>query len=147
MSRALAILGAALLASSLAAQAEIYRCTSPSGAVTYQQSPCALREEAKRLDIPENFPEIDADRRARLLAQEAALDRRLEARRERENREALARAAAEPPAPPEPQAAPEPQIAWMLPPVFPAHRHAFGSRTHRPHFHAPHPRGMGGGRY
>jgi hypothetical protein len=146
MSRALPLLGAALLASALAAHAQIYRCTSPAGAVTYQQSPCALREDAKRLDIPESFPAVDADRRARLLAREAQLDRRLEAQRERESREAMARAAAEPPAPPAREAAPEPQIAWMLPPALPAHR-GFGMRLHRPHSHAPRPGGMRGGRY
>jgi hypothetical protein len=146
MPRALPLLGAALLASAFAAHAEIYRCTSPAGQVTYQQSPCASREDAKRLDIPETYPEIATDRRARLLAQEAELDRRLEAQRERESREAMARAAAEPPAPAAREAAPEPQIAWMLPPVFPVH-HGFGMRLHRPHFHGPRSGGMRGGRY
>jgi hypothetical protein len=81
MHRALPFLGAALLGCALAAHAGIFRCTSPAGAVTYQQSPCASREEARRLDIPESFPAVDTTAREQLLAQAAAIDCRLEARR------------------------------------------------------------------
>ena len=126
---------AALLAGAFAAcaQAAIFRCTALSGAVTYQQSPCASQEDAQRLDIPDRYPAVDTAQRERLLERAAQLDRRLEARRERESREALARAAQAPAPSPKPQAAPEPQIAWMLPPAFPAHRHSFGHRRPAPH--------------
>ncbi|HSN21033.1 MAG TPA: DUF4124 domain-containing protein [Usitatibacter sp.] len=132
MSRAVLAICAPLLAAAFAssAHAEIFRCTSPAGGVTYQQSPCSAREAAKRLDIPDAFPAVDTGERERLLAREAALDRRLEAQRERESREAMARAAQAPAAPP--QAAPEPAIAWMLAPPFIAQRHSFGHRFPAP---------------
>ncbi len=114
------------------ARADIYRCTDASGAVTYQQSACDA-PDAKRLDIAESYPPVASGERERLLAREAALDRRLEARRERESREALARAALQAAVAPVPEAAaPEPGIGWVLTPAFPAHRHFLGHRGHGP---------------
>jgi len=124
------MLACALLAAP--ARADIYRCTDGSGAVTYQQSVCDS-PDAKRLDIAESYPPVASGERERLLAREAALDRRLEARREREAREALARAALQAAAAPAPEiAAPEPSIGWLLTPAFPMHRHFQRHRGHAP---------------
>jgi Skp family chaperone for outer membrane proteins len=121
------ILSAALVlgAAALPARAAIFRCTAPSGEVTYQQAPCAQTEDARLLDVPESYPAANPSERERLFAREAALDRRLEAQRERESREATARAAAEAAAAPPPAPQAEPQIAWILPPFLARHRHAF----------------------
>jgi hypothetical protein len=122
---AFAISTALLLgAAALPAHAAIYRCTSPSGEVSYQQTACAGHDEARVVEVPESYPAADSTERERLFAREAALDRRLEAERERESREAMARAAAEAaaapaPAPPEAQ----PQIGWIVPPFFARHPH------------------------
>jgi hypothetical protein len=106
-------LAAALLAAALVpaiAQAGIFRCTQPGAAPTYQELPCPPASSGEATDIPTVYPEADRANRDRLLEREADLDRRLEARRERESRESIAatqaraleaqaRAAAEP-APP-----------------------------------------------
>lgn len=103
------------------AAAEIYRCTAKGGTVTYQQFPCSASEGVTVLDLPASFPPVDGEARQRLFEREAALDRRLEAQRERDTREAVARAM-QPPAPqiivPE-----EPQFIWALP-RFPFHHRA-----------------------
>jgi len=127
---AFAISTALLLgAAALPAHAAIYRCTSPSGEVSYQQTACAGHDEARVVDVPESYPAADSAERERLFAREAALDRRLEAERERESREAMARAAAAAvaPAPAPPEA--EPQIGWIVPPFFARHRHGFPRHT------------------
>jgi hypothetical protein len=74
------------------APAQVIRCESADGAVTYQQEPCRGSERESRPAIPTTFPPVNDAERDRLLAREAALDRRLEARRDRESREAIARA-------------------------------------------------------
>ena len=86
--------GLAALAAVLAlpAGAEIFRCTSPAGAVSYQQAACPDSNASRVVDVPSSYPGIDPSQRRQLFAREAALDRRLEARRERESREAIARA-------------------------------------------------------
>jgi len=105
----------------LPAPAAILRCTSARGAVTYQESPCPPSEAARVVHVPASFPAIDPRERERLFEREAALDRRLEARRERESREAIARAAQEAAAP---KAQPEPpaQVIWIGPPILRGHR-------------------------
>jgi hypothetical protein len=88
-----AILGVGLLllaAHAAAASAEIFRCTAPDGAVTYQQIPCPSASSERPVDVPASYPGFDPAERERLFDREAALDRRLEARRERESREAIA---------------------------------------------------------
>jgi hypothetical protein len=88
-----AALGAALLllaAHAAAASAEIFRCTAPDGAVTYQQIPCPSASSERSVDVATSYPGIDSAERERLFEREAALDRRLEARRERESRESIA---------------------------------------------------------
>jgi hypothetical protein len=114
----------ALLAScALPAAAEIYRCTTKGGTVTYQQFPCAASDGVTVLELPASFPPVDAEARQRLFEREAALDRRLEAQRERDTREAVARAMQPPP----PQIIPEePQLIWALP------RFPFHHRGHNP---------------
>jgi hypothetical protein len=75
------------------------------------------------LDLPASFPPVDGEARQRLFEREAALDRRLEAQRERDTREAVARAMQPPP----PQIIPEePQLIWALP------RFPFHHRGHTP---------------
>jgi hypothetical protein len=72
--------------------AEIFRCVAPSGGVTYQEIPCIGSHAESRTAIPSEFPPVNEAERNRLFAREAALDSRLEARRERDTRELLARA-------------------------------------------------------
>jgi Domain of unknown function (DUF4124) len=73
-----------------AAAAAIFRCTEPGGSVTYQESPCPDSSAGRTLDVPAEYPAIDPRQRDSLLTREAALDQRLEARRERESRETIA---------------------------------------------------------
>jgi Domain of unknown function (DUF4124) len=85
------ILATGLLAlAPLAVQAAVFRCTAPDGAVTYQEIPCPESSGARALDVPAEYPPIDAQQRQDLLQREAALYQRLEARRERESRETIA---------------------------------------------------------
>jgi len=74
------------------ATAEIFRCSASDGHVTYQEIPCPASSREKLAAIPTDFPAPNTVERDRLLAREAALDRRLEARRDRETQEAIARA-------------------------------------------------------
>ena len=76
------------------AAAEIVRCAGVDGRVTYQQIPCESGSEA-RVGIPNNYPAPNSAERDRLLAREAALDRRLEAERERWQQDAALRSARE----------------------------------------------------
>ena len=71
------------------AAADIYRCASPRGAVSYQELPC--HGEGGKTDLPTNFPEVNLAARETLLQREAALERRLEAERERLSREEMTR--------------------------------------------------------
>ena len=63
---------------------EIVRCKAPGGAVTYQPGPCAGTEQESRPRIATSFPEPNRAESQRIFEREAALDRRLEARRDRE---------------------------------------------------------------
>lgn len=95
--------------------AQIFRCTAAGGEVTYQESPCGSSEVARVMDLPASYPEVDASVRMQLLERAAEVDRRLEARRERESRESIAamqaRAGAETAAAP-PSAEPVYLYAW-----------------------------------
>jgi uncharacterized protein DUF4124 len=71
----------------------IYRCSDAQG-VGYQQLPCAPGAVGDALAIAESYPQPDTAARERLLQREAALDRRLEAQRERLSREEATRIAA-----------------------------------------------------
>src|SRR5262249_40945403 len=80
----------ALLAASFAtanAAAGIVRCAAPDGSITYQEIPCSDSHAESRPAIPTEFPPPNIAERDRLFAREAALDRRLEARRDREVQE------------------------------------------------------------
>ena len=76
------------LAATLAAQGVgadgIVRCKDPRGAITYQPAPCPDRTEESRPRIAAAYPEPNKAESQRIFEREAALDRRLEARRDRE---------------------------------------------------------------
>ena len=108
--------GVVLLLGAGAASAAVYRCTDPDGRVTYQDSECSAAARAQATDIPTDFPPPNEAERARILKQEAELEQRLEARREREAREAALRMAS---APPPPAAAPEPRYTEAYPLYLP----------------------------
>jgi hypothetical protein len=126
-------LACGLAAAAAVAHAEVFRCTSAAGAVTYQEVPCAAGQAVRIVDLPERYPAANLAERERLFQREAALDRRLEAERERRNREAIARTSQ--PAPAEAQA-PDPQVVLFVPRL----RHARASRIH-PRLHPPFFRG------
>jgi xanthine dehydrogenase iron-sulfur cluster and FAD-binding subunit A len=90
MTARLAILLACCAFAPLAGAAEIVRCAG-AGGVTYQDSPCPDASRATSLAIPAEFPPPNLAERDRLLQREAAMYRRLEARRERELKEAALR--------------------------------------------------------
>jgi uncharacterized protein DUF4124 len=97
---------AALLATAciaLPAYAGIFKCTAADGSVSYQELACPASDSARTLDVPVQYPQVDNTARDRLFAREAELDRRLEAQRERDSREAVARAM-QPPVQPIPAA-------------------------------------------
>jgi hypothetical protein len=112
----------------LPASAAIFRCTAAGGAVSYQEIACPATDSERVVDVPAQYPSADPTERARLFEREAALDRRLEAQRERDSREAVAHAM-QPPAQPIPAAAPEDApLVWGIP---------FSQRGQR--FPHPHP--------
>jgi hypothetical protein len=80
----LPLLVAAALACTSAAANDIVRCKDAGGAVTYQPAPCPDRTEQSRPQIPASYPEPNRAESQRIFEREAALDRRLEARRDRE---------------------------------------------------------------
>ena len=82
----LAIAAAALAVQGVAAQ-DIVRCKDARGAVTYQPSPCPDRTEESRPNIAASYPEPNRAESQRIFEREAALDKRLEARRDRELQE------------------------------------------------------------
>ena len=73
--------------------ADIVRCVGLNGAVTYQQAPCPESTSETLVGIPTEYPAPNLAERDRLLAREADLYKRLEARREREANEAALREA------------------------------------------------------
>jgi hypothetical protein len=70
--------------SGAAAANEIVRCKAPGGGITYQPAPCGEREAESRPRIATAYPEPNKAESQRIFEREAALDRRLEARRDRE---------------------------------------------------------------
>ncbi|HUP98129.1 MAG TPA: DUF4124 domain-containing protein [Usitatibacter sp.] len=72
---------------------DIVRCVAANGAITYQQSPCPGSANEKIVGIPSEYPAPNLTERDRLLAREAELYKRLEARREREVKEVALREA------------------------------------------------------
>jgi hypothetical protein len=63
---------------------DIARCRDPRGAITYQPAPCPELTEESRPRISMAYPEPNKAESQRIFEREAALDRRLEARRDRE---------------------------------------------------------------
>ena len=73
-----------------ASGSEVYRCAA-GGSVSYQEFPCTADAREVKIALPQSFPEVNAASRGELLAREAALDKRLEAERDRLSREEIAR--------------------------------------------------------
>ena len=74
-----------------AAASDIVRCKDARGGVTYQPPPCPDRTEESRPQIPSSYAQPNMAERQRLLEQESALTKRLDARRERDGQEQKAR--------------------------------------------------------
>ncbi len=72
-------LGLCLVGSPAAAQ-ETFRCTTPDGKVTYQQTPCPKASEERKVDITPANPNYDPKAREELLKQGEEAGKRLEAR-------------------------------------------------------------------
>lgn len=77
-------------ASCLAHGAQIFRCVDARGAVTYQETACALASDERAWQTPE-YPPVNTAERDRLLQREAALDARLLKRAELDTAERIAR--------------------------------------------------------
>ena len=81
-----------LLALSIqAGAAGIYRCTSPSGAVTFQEIACRTSESGGVTNIPTSFPAVNTAEHDNILRQVAMLDERELRRYEIDSRERIAR--------------------------------------------------------
>jgi hypothetical protein len=117
----------------LPAGAAIFRCTAADGSVSYQEAACPETDHARVLNVPQQYPDIDTAQREHLFAREAELDRRLEAQRERDSREAAARAM-QPPSEPIPAASDEGYpLVWGVPFAHrPFHPQRFPPRNPRP---------------
>jgi len=81
-----------LLLASLAGAQEVYRCTSPGGSVTYQQSPCPKASEERKVDATPANTDFDLSQREKLLKQGEEAGKRLEARAAAEEAERRRRA-------------------------------------------------------
>jgi hypothetical protein len=87
--RALIVAMLGLAATTSQAADGIWRCDG-TRSVTYQQAPCDTSGAPPAIST--DYPPVNLAERERLLAREAALDARLEARRSREAQESIARA-------------------------------------------------------
>ena len=81
------LLGLALAAGTGAWANEIVRCRVPGGGVTYQHGPCPESAQESITRIATAYPEPNRAETQRIFEREAALDKRLEARRDREMQE------------------------------------------------------------
>jgi hypothetical protein len=88
---AITVAGLAASACLDAGAAEIFRCSTPSGSIAYQQFPCAPNNDAGKVDVPSAYPDVDVAARDRLFQREAGVDQRLEAQRDRLSREEMTR--------------------------------------------------------
>ena len=71
--------------------AGIYRCTSPSGGVTYQETACdGAQSGGVAKNIPTSFPEVNTAERERILRAVALLEQRELQRYEIDSRERVA---------------------------------------------------------
>lgn len=87
------LIAAASIAVPAGAAAQIVRCVDAAGGVTYQQVACPESSTPERTAIPIEFPAPNTIERERLFEREAALYKRLEARRDRELQESQMREA------------------------------------------------------
>src|SRR5215475_3026491 len=84
---------------------------------------CPAGDNVRTLDVPAQFPQVNSAAREILFAREAELYRRLEAQRERDSRESVARAM-QPPEQPIPVA--DESVGypiWIGPPLFQRNPH------------------------
>jgi hypothetical protein len=81
-----------LMMSLPSAAAGIYRCTSPAGGVTYQETACEGAASGGPAGIPTSFPEVNTAEHDRLLRQVAQLEDRELRRYEIDSRERIAQA-------------------------------------------------------
>ena len=87
------LLALGLLAMSLPAAASgIYRCTSPSGAVTYQEIACSGADSGGVANIPTAFPDMNVVEHDHILQQGAMAADRLMKRYEIDSHERIASA-------------------------------------------------------
>ncbi len=91
MTRKLLALGLLAFSFDLAA-AGIYKCTSPTGRVTYQEFSCAESDSGGVANIPVGFPDMNVIERDHILAQGALAEARLLKRYEIESNERIAMA-------------------------------------------------------
>jgi hypothetical protein len=88
--KALPLVLLACLSQALPAAAEVYRCSAPGKAISYQQAPCDGSAIQDTLPIPSEFPDHTAAR-DRLAAREAAADARILERARIDSAERIAR--------------------------------------------------------
>jgi hypothetical protein len=88
------VLAAALAAAPLdGAPQEAYRCTSPDGRISYQQSPCPGSARERKVDVTPANATVDPGKRDELLKKGDEAGRKLEARAAAEDAERRRRAA------------------------------------------------------
>lgn len=117
----------------LPASAAIFRCTAADGSVSYQEFACPDSDSARTIEVPAQFPSVDSAKRAELFAREAELDKRLEAQRDRDSREAVTRAM-QPPSEPIPAASEDEgyPLYWGGAPLFQRNPHPHHPIRNRP---------------
>ena len=79
---------------SATAQAEVFKCTGPSGRTVYQSDPCESAAKARQLDIKAD-PAKEAEAKAKFEALETEFDAKKAARLQAEKEEAAQRNQAE----------------------------------------------------
>jgi hypothetical protein len=122
--RSVALFALALAIPALAS-AEIFRCQARNGTTTYQQAPCDDDAVGGIAAIAAEYPPVNTAERERILAREAALEKRLEARRDRELQEAALRVRMAERAPAEPLVVQQPSVGFVyVVPRAPHRRHA-----------------------
>ena len=69
----------------------VYKCIGSDGRISYQEQPCPESRDSQPMSLPSEFPPVNTAARDRLFEREAALDKRLEAERDRLTAESVAR--------------------------------------------------------
>jgi hypothetical protein len=78
------LVAALSLAAGAVSADDIVRCKASDGRVTYQVAPCPDRSDESRPRIATSYPAPNTAETQRIFQREAELDKRLEARRDRE---------------------------------------------------------------